>query len=356
MTMSILDLPNIHKYNNKLSSKFIDVMSSTENIELFASASMRAMVEIKWPLVKQAMTKNLFYPYLLFLGLFIIYADFIFEYFQENNLAESEFKWELGNPEFWIRNSKEILRIVLLSLAGYFLLISFRSFVVQGPARYLTNPWRYIDIIPLATIIFALLFEYFTSDYPQFERAVNGLSAFLMWLKFLYFLRMYRQSSKFISMIVAVISDMKIFLLVFLVSLITFSQSMYIISNNNEPEHRFISSIWDSLLFTYNISLGSWDVTGFGEANKFIMITLFLMSTLFLCIIMLNLLIAVISDTYARVNESSQNELYRNFADLIVENEFLIPASLIEEHDKKGTYLYIAKVDQSEVIGDQMEL
>lgn len=71
---------------------------------------------------------------------------------------------------------------------------------------------------------------------------------------------------------------------------------------------------------------------------------------------MLNLLIAVISDTYARVNESSQNELYRNFADLIVENEFLIPASQIEEHDNKGSYLYIAKVDQSEARGDQMEI
>lgn len=180
---------------------------------------------------------------------------------------------------------------------------------------------------PLSLITFSLLFEYITSDYPHIERAMNSISLFLLWIKFLYFLRMYRQSSKFISMIVAVIGDMKVFLAVFLVSLVTFSQSMYIISNNNDLDHRFISNIWDSLLFTYNISLGSWDVGGLGEKNQWIIMTLFLLSTLFLCIIMLNLIIAVISDTYARVEGTSQNELYKNFSDLIVENEYLVPAS-----------------------------
>lgn len=85
---------------------------------------------------------------------------------------------------------------------------------------------------------------------------------------------------------------------------------MYIISNNNALEDRFIGSIWDSMLFTYNISLGSWDIGGLGKTDTLIIVTLFVLSTLFLCIIMLNLLIAVISDTYARVEGTSQSTLY----------------------------------------------
>ena len=129
---------------------------------------------------------------------------------------------------------------------------------------------------------------------------------------------------------------------------------MYIISNNNAGDDKFINSIWDSLLFTYNIALGSWDVSGLGKSDTLIIMTLFILSTLFLCIIMLNLIIAVISDTYARVEGTSQNELYKNFSDLIMENEYLVPAKQIAEHDNAGSYLYIAKLDEND--GDQDEL
>ena len=82
----------------------------------------------------------------------------------------------------------------------------------------------------------------------------------------------------------------------------------------------------DSILFTYCISLGSWDITALGENNMMLVMTLFLLSTIFLCVIMLNLLIAVVSDTYARVESSSSCEMYKNLADLIIENSFLVTA------------------------------
>lgn len=151
-------------------------------------------------------------------------------------------------------------------------------------------------------------------------------------------------------MIVAVIADMRIFLAVFTVSLVTFSQSMYIISNNNAEEDKFIGGFFESLLFTYRIALGDWDTSGLGQTDQVIILTLFIMSTLFLCVVMLNLLIAVISDTYARLEETSQNELYKNFADLIMENEYLVPSSQFQEHDDKGSYLYIAKIDSNEIV------
>jgi hypothetical protein len=108
-----------------------------------------------------------------------------------------------------------------------------------------------VDIVPLSLISCSMIMEYFY-DFPEIERGINAVSAFFLWQKFLYFLRMYRKPSKFISMIVAVFFDMQIFLAVFIVSLVTFSQSMYIISNNNKLESdRFITGFFDSLLFTY---------------------------------------------------------------------------------------------------------
>ena len=206
------------------------------------------------------------------------------------------------------------MKLAIVALALYFFLLEFRQFVNQGFSKYFSSPWNYIDLVPLSLITFSMMIEYFV-DFPTTERAINSVSIFFLWIKSLYFLRMHRGSAKFISMIVAVIGDMKIFLAVFSVSLVTFSQSMYIISNNNpDPSDRFISSFFDSMLFTYRIALGDWDTSGLGKTDVLIILTLFILSTLFLCIIMLNLLIAIISDTYAAVEETSQNELYRNLA------------------------------------------
>lgn len=51
LNMCVLDLPNMQKFQDKNADKMLLVLSETENIELFESASIRAIVEIKWPLV-----------------------------------------------------------------------------------------------------------------------------------------------------------------------------------------------------------------------------------------------------------------------------------------------------------------
>lgn len=69
---------------------------------------------------------------------------------------------------------------------------------------------------------------------------------------------------------------------------------------------------------------------------------MFVVSTLFLTVIMLNLLIAVISDTYARVEATSESAMYKNYADLMAENEYLVPNGYLEGHDNQGDYMYVA--------------
>jgi hypothetical protein len=122
-----------------------------------------------------------------------------------------------------------------------------------------------------------------------------------MWIKFLYFLRIFRQTSKFISMLIAIIIDIQVFISVFIITLFAFSQAMQIISNNNSEDNRFIFGVFDALLFAYKMSLGDFDTTALGEVQYLLVITMFIMATLFLTIMMLNILVAVISDSYARV-------------------------------------------------------
>ena len=86
LKMAVVDLPNMQKYENKDAKSFMKVMSETHNIELFSSASVRAIVELKWPKVYKAMNKYLFTPYLILLFSFLIYSVFIFENLQEGKV------------------------------------------------------------------------------------------------------------------------------------------------------------------------------------------------------------------------------------------------------------------------------
>lgn len=117
-------------------------------------------------------------------------------------------------------------------------------------------------------------------------------------------------------MIEAVIVDMKDFMVVFFITIIGFSQGMYILSNANidyanpmepgaEGNNQFIFSFTDSIFFAYRMSLGDFDTSKLGVTFNWLAMTFFVMATMFLTIVMLNLLIAVISGTYERVRDTS---------------------------------------------------
>jgi len=87
-----------------------------------------------------------------------------------------------------------------------------------------------------------LVSSYFIT-FPEYERPINALVGMMLWLKFLYFLRIFRETGHFITMILAVLSDMKVFMSVYFVVIIAFANAFYILSNNNEA---------DSLIHSFN--------------------------------------------------------------------------------------------------------
>lgn len=158
--------------------------------------------------------------------------------------------------------------------AIYFFLIELRQMFVAGAGKYLSSPWNYLDLIPLALISFSISFENLGFD-AKYERPLNAVACFFMWIKFLYFWRIFKKTAKFIAMIIAIVGDLKVFMVVFLVTLTAFGNAMYIMSNNNpecedeclllkeedRPAGKFIESYIDSIFFSYLMSLGDFDTS-----------------------------------------------------------------------------------------------
>lgn len=173
--------------------------------------------------------------------------------------------------------------------------------------------WNFLDIVTSVTTIYfsvEIIFE-LELDYASF--IVGGTAVFTLWLKLLYFMRLFRPTAAFIRMIVEMLLDIRIFLLIFFIAIFAFANAYYVfdlytelynIRNLDSYEKATEGSYMQVVIYTYLQSLGE---LGFDKYNASYTPTVFwivfFISTLLLQITLLNLLIAIMGDTFGRVLE-----------------------------------------------------
>lgn len=79
LNLYIFDIPEITKYLNDNADSVMDALASTDEIKIYENKSIRALIDTKWPLIRNAIIKKLFFPYLTFLLSFLYYTVYIFE-------------------------------------------------------------------------------------------------------------------------------------------------------------------------------------------------------------------------------------------------------------------------------------
>jgi uncharacterized membrane protein len=88
---------------------------------------------------------------------------------------------------------------------------------------------------------------------------------------------------------------------------------------------------------------------------------LFMFCTILNMIVMFNLLIAIISETFAKVNNESEQNSNQERAKIIAENTFLIPTFRQEEISDKERYIVVARrlddvVDNTDIFQQRLTL
>lgn len=71
----MLDLPELHSFVEARSAQFFIVLSRVENIEIFSNEVIKALIDLKWPLVKEYTVKILFVPFILYLMCFVAFSN-----------------------------------------------------------------------------------------------------------------------------------------------------------------------------------------------------------------------------------------------------------------------------------------
>ena len=74
------------------------------------------------------------------------------------------------------------------------------------------------------------MFNSENEDVIKIQRYLHAIASFFICIKLLYFLRIFRMYGHLIKTIVEVVVDMKVFIVILLLSLVTFTGSFYILA------------------------------------------------------------------------------------------------------------------------------
>mmetsp|Transcript_61811 Transcript_61811/g.70911 ORF Transcript_61811/g.70911 Transcript_61811/m.70911 type:complete len:256 (+) Transcript_61811:3281-4048(+) len=165
-------------------------------------------------------------------------------------------------------------------------------------------------------------------------KSIYALGYLLLGVKTVYFLRGYEATGFLINMIQQVLRDMMAFLLIIIVATLSFAGAFFMLQPYQDGTGLTGDSSAINILYgTYLILLGSTEfpLSFLGDWTRL----LFVLSTFFYLIVMLNLLISVIGDTFDKVQGQAEQARNVEILTLIVEYQ-----QLFRHNSEDKTYVY----------------
>ena len=147
--------------------------------------------------------------------------------------------------------------------------------------------WNWIDLTRLAIMYFIVI----TFDHEEpTEKWILALVLGMVWLKIIKYLQVFKTFRYLIQMCFDVIHDLRTFMLVLMIFYAAYTQIMITLSDD------FTSA--EVMRSSYGLLYGDFgDYTEF-DTVKFVVFVFF---TFVIPLVLMNLLIAIMSDSYARV-------------------------------------------------------
>jgi Ion transport protein len=278
----------------------------------FGTRLIQTLIDYKWEQFGRRMFLQRMVMYMMYLLCFCI-ASLGFE---DESYAELDtVNW---TKRTWIR---AVLELIVVLFSAHYFYLEVQQFRREHSWRaYAADVWNWLDISS-CMLIFVLV-PASIWEWPQ-RRALQGIVAVLLWLKLLHFLRAFFVTGPFIRMVLAILNGIMPFMLILVVVMIAFSHGLSMLFvDSDDPDLVFEYSSWNGLLKAYQLLLGDFDVSELRRAEYTVVaLVFFIVFTLFGLILLLNLLIALMSSIYERVQSNVLEEWYAERADLILELE-----------------------------------
>lgn len=145
--------------------------------------------------------------------------------------------------------------------------------------------------------------------YSKVRISIISVTECLIWWKLLYFMFPFESTGPLVIMIFEVLNDIKVFLLVVTVILIGFSTTFFILFS--EADNKDYNTYEISIATTYSMTLGFFDVLNFRNSElPFVTAIAFALYMFIMIIVLLNLLIAIMGDSFDRIKQREELSFY----------------------------------------------
>jgi hypothetical protein len=277
---SYVQLPIISGTNQSI--EFIQSIENCRNLRIFDTTFIQTMLQIKWDQVKYVVYFQMF-MYMSFLVLLSLYTV---------KYRNSGFLW------------------APFSFNGFFFLYE-SAYLASSGKKYFLDYWNYVDMIRIFMIfIYAVLI--WTDAYPD-EDWFLAFVILVSWTRGVAYFRSFRATRYLINLLITSVKDIGAFLLILFYSTISFAIIFYSIASEDEK-------FFDYLTGFYDLNIGNSDTSQYDKFHWLFYVVVTILNP----IIMVNLLISILGDTYAGVKEYEVVNDAKELISLISEAELLM--------------------------------
>lgn len=269
-------------------SKIMMSLLEYPNIDIFENACIQTIIDFKW----QKYTKWYYViQAIIYLSFFVIFiADLFYSVFYNQR---RDFNLVL------------CLKIVCNAFLFFFLLISLASGFKAGLKWYFKTIWNYIDLFIFVLYLAMTYLEMLKNpDYHIYVRIIFCPLVLLAEVKLTYFLRMLEGFSFQVQMMIGVFYDLRYFVCFYVISITLYGILFAIMKYDTDTDS--YSNIGASAYFiqAFRTSTGDFDTESYGDQDdSLVTLTwiIFILAVFVLNIILMNFIIAVISQSYEKI-------------------------------------------------------
>eukprot|EP00747_Dinoflagellata_sp_TGD_P146252 gnl/TRDRNA2_/TRDRNA2_176673_c15_seq8.p1 gnl/TRDRNA2_/TRDRNA2_176673_c15~~gnl/TRDRNA2_/TRDRNA2_176673_c15_seq8.p1 ORF type:complete len:625 (-),score=101.30 gnl/TRDRNA2_/TRDRNA2_176673_c15_seq8:83-1909(-) len=305
-----------------LHSAILKNLTLSRQPSLFQSQAVKSIIEFKWQTyARELLIKNLLVllAHTLFWG---AYAVVTYNDFWDDEVPREE-------RELW---HKDVLGSITLLFTFHKFHTEIRRFFHQGIMAYFSSIWNVISIVSCILLLMVLFLE-IAGRHNGSMRSSAAVTTLMVWTHTIFFLKGFRGTGALVSMLVQIVKDMRYFLIIMIIMTVAFVQLFYILQTEEVPGDEPGQFVW----YVYHAAwVGNYPI---GWDSSWLAQIMFACMTLFMIIVLLNLLIAIMGNTYSYVNESAAVEFYFSLAELTHELEMMMTP--IERASVKNFPAYI---------------
>lgn len=209
---------------------------------------------------------------------------------------------------------------IALCLISYFGFIELRQ-LRQSGFSYFYDTWNFIDMSSWA-LNFSFMSMFFLcvvlrEEYFQREviLTIGSWGMFLMWIKVFYWFRLFSSYAYYVRLIMQTIFDSRKFMILVVIILISFGNFIYVAdATNYGTTVRYAGTYFgikplDAVISVYDFgALGDINVPMYTSGFETIsMMFMFLFATFMVSVVFMNMLIAIMSNTFSEVLASAES-------------------------------------------------